>query len=102
MAIQLDCFVGPRGGPPRNDILKVRIQRSARGFTLIELLLAMALLTMLVTALLTFVFNMGDIWGRGGDKRLFEQHQIGRVPRTLSIARAHIPPIDQKQRNEML
>lgn len=48
--------------------------RSVRGFTLIELLLALALLTMLVTALLTFVFSMGEIWGRGGDKRLFEQH----------------------------
>lgn len=47
---------------------------SARGFTLIELLLALALLTMLVTALLTFVFSMGEIWGRGGDKRLFDQH----------------------------
>ena len=44
------------------------------GFTLIELLLAMALLTMLVTALLTFVFSMGEIWGRGSGKRLFEQH----------------------------
>ena len=49
-------------------------RRNARGFTLIELLLALALLTMLVTALLTFVFSMGEIWGRGGDKRLFEQH----------------------------
>ena len=48
--------------------------RSRGGFTLIELLLAMALLTMLVTALLTFVFSMGEIWGKGGDKRLFEQH----------------------------
>ncbi|MFZ5495057.1 MAG: prepilin-type N-terminal cleavage/methylation domain-containing protein [Verrucomicrobiota bacterium] len=44
------------------------------GFTLIELLLALALLAMLVTALLTFVFSMGEIWGRGGGKRLFEQH----------------------------
>lgn len=48
--------------------------RAARGFTLIELLLALALLTMLMTALLTFVFSMGEIWGRGGEKRLFEQH----------------------------
>lgn len=47
---------------------------SAGGFTLLELLLALALLTMLVTALLTFVFSMGEIWGRGGGKRLFEQH----------------------------
>ncbi len=51
-----------------------RPRRNKRGFTLIELLLAMALLTLLVTALLTFVFSMGEIWGRGGDKRLFEQH----------------------------
>ena len=29
---------------------------------------------MLMTALLTFVFSMGAIWGRGGEKRLFEQH----------------------------
>lgn len=48
--------------------------RSVRAFTLIELLLALALLTMLVTALLTFVFSMGELWGRGGEKRLFEQH----------------------------
>jgi len=52
----------------------LRSRRNVRGFTLIELLLALALLTMLVTALLTFVFSMGEIWGRGGDKRLFEQH----------------------------
>jgi len=54
--------------------MRTTFSRSARGFTLIELLLALALLTMLVTALLTFVFSMGEIWGRGGEKRLFEQH----------------------------
>ncbi|HWA29300.1 MAG TPA: prepilin-type N-terminal cleavage/methylation domain-containing protein [Lacunisphaera sp.] len=47
---------------------------SSRAFTLVELLLALALLTMLVTSLLTFVFSMGEIWGKGADKRLFEQH----------------------------
>ena len=47
---------------------------SVRGFTLIELLLAMAILSMLVTALFTFVFSMSEIWGRGGEKRLFGQH----------------------------
>jgi type II secretory pathway pseudopilin PulG len=52
----------------------VRRRRATGAFTLIELLLALALLTMLVTALLTFVFSMGEIWGRGGEKRLFEQH----------------------------
>jgi prepilin-type N-terminal cleavage/methylation domain-containing protein len=52
----------------------LRSRQARRGFTLIELLLALALLTMLVTALLTFVFSMGEIWGRGSEKRLFEQH----------------------------
>ncbi len=50
------------------------LRNTRRGFTLIELLLALALLTLLMTALLTFVFSMGAIWGRGGEKRLFEQH----------------------------
>lgn len=49
-------------------------RKSTAAFTLLELLLALALLTLLVTALLTFVFSMGEIWGRGGEKRLFEQH----------------------------
>jgi len=38
------------------------------------LLLAMAILSMLVTALFSFVFSMGEIWGQGGEKRLFSQH----------------------------
>jgi prepilin-type N-terminal cleavage/methylation domain-containing protein len=61
---------------------------NARGFTLIELLLALALLTMLVTALLTFVFSMGEIWGRGGDQRLFEQH-VGAVTRHVEDLLQH-------------
>jgi prepilin-type N-terminal cleavage/methylation domain-containing protein len=65
-----------------------RSRRNARGFTLIELLLAMALLTMLVTALLTFVFSMGEIWGRGGDKRLFEQH-VSAVTRHVEALLQH-------------
>lgn len=62
--------------------------RFARGFTLIELLLALALLTMLVTALLTFVFSMGEIWGRGGDKRLFDQH-VNAVTRHIESLLRH-------------
>ncbi|HEX2861753.1 MAG TPA: prepilin-type N-terminal cleavage/methylation domain-containing protein [Lacunisphaera sp.] len=60
--------------PKLRFLTRGRPGRSVRAFTLIELLLALALLTMLVTALLTFVFSMGEIWGRGGEKRLFEQH----------------------------
>jgi len=50
------------------------LDRFSGGFTLIELLLAMAILAMLVTALFSFVFSMGEIWGKGGEKRLFGQH----------------------------
>lgn len=47
---------------------------TTRGFTLIEMLLAMAILSMLVTAMFTFIFSMSELWGRGGEKRLFNQH----------------------------
>lgn len=45
-----------------------------RGFTLVELLLAISVMAMLLVALFTFVFSMGEIWGHGSEKRLFEQH----------------------------
>lgn len=51
------------------------VRRAAgRAFTLVELLLAIAIMAMLLVALLTFVFSMGEIWGQGREKRLFEQH----------------------------
>lgn len=49
-------------------------RKSARGFTLLEILLAVAVLAALLTALSVFVFSMGDIWGRGNEQRLFNQH----------------------------
>jgi len=49
-------------------------RRSSSGFTLIELLLAVALLGGVLLALNTFVFSMGELWGRSADRRLFEQH----------------------------
>jgi prepilin-type N-terminal cleavage/methylation domain-containing protein len=45
-----------------------------RGFTLLETLLALALAGMLMVALNTFVFSMGELWGRNTDLRLFDQH----------------------------
>lgn len=71
VAAEFPHVMSGRKVPP---VFSKRRFRSTCGFTLIELLLSMALLTMLVTALLTFVFSMGAIWGRGGEKRLFEQH----------------------------
>jgi prepilin-type N-terminal cleavage/methylation domain-containing protein len=46
----------------------------ARGFTLLEILLSLALVALMLVALNTFVFSMGELWGRGSDVHLFEQH----------------------------
>jgi hypothetical protein len=46
----------------------------ASAFTLLEILLAMALIAMVLIAMNTFVFSMGELWGRNADVRLFEQH----------------------------
>lgn len=47
---------------------------SRRGFTLLEMLLAIALAGMLLVGLNTFVFSMGELWGRQSEGRLFELH----------------------------
>jgi prepilin-type N-terminal cleavage/methylation domain-containing protein len=45
-----------------------------RAFSLIEILLAVALLGALLLALNVFIFSMGEIWGRGREQRLFNEH----------------------------
>jgi prepilin-type N-terminal cleavage/methylation domain-containing protein len=62
------------------------------GFTLVELLLAIAIMAMMLVALFTFVFSMGEIWGHGSEKRLFEQH-VNAVTRHLEamFRRATLP-----------
>ena len=68
------------------------IARARRGFTLVELLLAISIMAMLLVALFTFVFSMGEIWGHGSEKRLFEQH-VNAVTRHLEamFRRAALP-----------
>jgi len=44
------------------------------GFTLLEILLALSLVGLLLVGLNTFVFSMGELWGRNADLRLFERH----------------------------
>src|SRR5262245_29771708 len=44
------------------------------GFTLLEILLAVALVGLVLVALNTFVFSMGELWGQRSEVRLFEQH----------------------------
>jgi prepilin-type N-terminal cleavage/methylation domain-containing protein len=47
---------------------------ACRGFTLLELLLALALVALTLIAMNTFIFSMGELWGRHADIRLFDQH----------------------------
>ena len=65
-----------------------------RGFTLIETLLAAALLGALLLALNFFVFSMAEIWGRGAERRLFEQH-VRAVTREVEemIRGGALPPL---------
>jgi prepilin-type N-terminal cleavage/methylation domain-containing protein len=64
-----------------------------RGFTLIEIVLSMALVALVLVGLNTFVFSMGELWGRNADARLFDQH-VRAVTRFLQgeMLRASLPP----------
>jgi prepilin-type N-terminal cleavage/methylation domain-containing protein len=64
-----------------------------RGFTLIEIVLAMALVALVLVGLNTFVFSMGELWGKNADSRLFDQH-VRAVTRFLQgeMMKASLPP----------
>jgi prepilin-type N-terminal cleavage/methylation domain-containing protein len=63
------------------------------GFTLLEILLALALVGMLFVALNTFIFSMGELWGRNSDVRIFNEH-VNASTRFLGdmFATATFPP----------
>ena len=48
--------------------------RRSRGFTLLEILMALALVGLVLVSMNSFVFSMGELWGRNADLRLFDQH----------------------------
>ena len=64
-----------------------------RGFTLLEVLLALAVVGMLLVAMNTFIFSMGELWGRNTAARLFDQH-VNAVTRHLQeqFRSATFPP----------
>jgi prepilin-type N-terminal cleavage/methylation domain-containing protein len=66
---------------------------SRRAFTLIEVMLSMALVGLVLVGLNTFIFSMGELWGKGTDVRLFDQH-VRAVTRYLQreMIRATLPP----------
>ncbi|MFO1449960.1 MAG: prepilin-type N-terminal cleavage/methylation domain-containing protein [Opitutaceae bacterium] len=48
--------------------------RKREGFTLLEILVALALVGLVLVGLNTFLFSMGELWGKGSESRLFDQH----------------------------
>lgn len=67
---------------------------SRRGFTLLEILFALAIVGLVLVAMNTFVFSMGELWGRNSDVRLFDQH-VRNVSRFLEaeLRSAALPPV---------
>lgn len=67
--------------------------RHPSGFTLVEILLSLALISVVLIAMNTFIFSMGELWGRNSDVRLFDQH-VRAVTRFLDheLRSAVLPP----------
>jgi hypothetical protein len=65
----------------------------SRAFTLLEVLLSITLVAMLLIVMNFTVFSMGELWGRGTDRRLFDQH-VTAVTRFLEneLRTASMPP----------
>lgn len=70
--------------------------RGTKGFTLLEILLSLALVALLLVALNTFIFSMGELWGQRAQPRLFDQH-VRAVTRFLDgeLRAASLPPAAQ-------
>ncbi|HEU5080224.1 MAG TPA: prepilin-type N-terminal cleavage/methylation domain-containing protein [Opitutaceae bacterium] len=69
-------------------------RRSGGAFTLIEVLCALALVALVMVALNTFIFSMGELWGKNNETRLFERH-VRSVTRFLDseMRTAALPPV---------
>lgn len=87
-----------RGGRAFKNAVRLRervsnLSVARRAFTLLEILLALALVGLLLVALNTFIFSMGELWGRGTDVRLFDLH-VRSVTRFLEheLRAAALPP----------
>jgi prepilin-type N-terminal cleavage/methylation domain-containing protein len=98
--------------------MKRRGKQSQRGFTMLELIVAMVLIAGVMIGLNTFVFSMSELWGRGRDYRLFDQHARAltrfleaefreaalppRVARDVAAAEAREVEVDFGRREDLL
>ncbi len=67
------------------------------GFTMLEVLIAVVIVALMLVGLNTFIFSMGELWGRGTDVRLFDQH-VRNVTRFMQeeLDRAALPPAGRR------
>ena len=67
--------------------------RRAPAFTLLEIMVSLAIVGLILVGMNTFVFSMGEIWGRNADVRLFDQH-VNAVTRFIAeqLRAATLPP----------
>lgn len=74
----------------------MRPHSSRRGFTLLEILISLALVSVVLVSLNTFIFSMGELWGKNSDVRLFDRH-VRAVTRFLNreLRSASLPPFAQ-------
>jgi len=68
--------------------------RSRRGFTLVEILVALAITALVLVAMNTFIFSMGELWGKNNEARLFDLH-VRNVSRFIEneLREAALPPV---------
>ena len=64
-----------------------------RGFTMLEVLVSISIVALVLVSMNTFVFSMGELWGKNSDLRLFELH-VRNVTRFLEreLSAAAMPP----------
>jgi prepilin-type N-terminal cleavage/methylation domain-containing protein len=81
------------GGRATRSKIENQKSKIPSGFTLLEILLALALVSLVLIAMNSFVFSMGELWGRNTDVRLFDQH-VRAVTRFLEheLRAAVLPP----------
>jgi len=67
--------------------------RGRAAFTLLEIVLSLAIVGLLMVGMNTFIFSMGELWGRNTDVRLFDQH-VNAVTRFIAqqLQAATLPP----------
>ncbi len=60
-----------------NRFSKRKSLKSRKGFTLLEVMVAVFIGAAILVAVTTFVFSMGELWGKGANVWLFQKHVRG-------------------------